>query len=462
MFFLACAEAESERWPRLDPDHASAFGQVELRIDLEGTGISAAHVDAVDLGGVATLDLRREGETVVVTVQGSPEPGPVELGLVVDGSRRAFADAFSWEAAPHPSLDHIVVVGASVAMGLQSAGVGASSMRQSPPAVVARQLGAWLGLPLWSDTLFPPIAVDELGAAPDCTLPDYLEHVLGVLPGALAAMDTGSGTVPGHIRADPELAASNLAVAGTTATEVVQGYEAGEMPEQIFAKAIWAPEADLSDTSIATPLEVALAAEPSLVLVPDLFGNDLVDALQADVIDLEQTTDPDAVRGDLAAFLDAFEVPVFIADTPRLSHLGLAEEARRRTVAAGATEAEAQALLDALDEQVAAMNEMLGEVAEARPHVRRVRLWDAVEAVADGVEVGDEVLRPGRYGGLVGLDGLHFTATGNAMVANVFLEAIGADLGLEVELADLAEVAETDPATPANLRAAGFDPALCD
>ncbi len=54
-----------------------------------------------------------------------------------------------------------------------------------------------------------------------------------------------------------------------------------------------------------------------------------------------------------------------------------------------------------------------------------------------------------------------FVALGYAMVANLFLDAFEAELGLSLERVDLAEVVPTDPYAPSAMRAEGVDPSNC-
>ena len=80
----------------------------------------------------------------------------------------------------------------------------------------------------------------------------------------------------------------------------------------------------------------------------------------------------------------------------------------------------------------------------------------------EGLPVGDQLLHTKPFGGLLGLDGVHFTNTGYALVANAFIMTINETLDTDVPLIDLAAVMATDPESPKAIQAAGFDPALCD
>ncbi len=73
----------------------------------------------------------------------------------------------------------------------------------------------------------------------------------------------------------------------------------------------------------------------------------------------------------------------------------------------------------------------------------------------------DEVLTTDMLGGLIGLDGLHYTATGYALVATMFALSINEQIGGDVLLPDAEAVLAADPNSPAALAAAGLDPAAC-
>ena len=87
----------------------------------------------------------------------------------------------------------------------------------------------------------------------------------------------------------------------------------------------------------------------------------------------------------------------------------------------------------------------------------RVKEW-----AVSGVQVGDETLYIRQYGGLVGLDGLHFTDTAYALVANLFIETMEEVLGTEIPKIDLAAIWAQDRERPDVLLEAGFDTTLCE
>lgn len=57
---------------------------------------------------------------------------------------------------------------------------------------------------------------------------------------------------------------------------------------------------------------------------------------------------------------------------------------------------------------------------------------------------------------------MHFTDTGYAMFANLFLETINEALGTEVPLIDLDPIAASDAGSPSAIAAAGLDVSQCE
>jgi hypothetical protein len=58
---------------------------------------------------------------------------------------------------------------------------------------------------------------------------------------------------------------------------------------------------------------------------------------------------------------------------------------------------------------------------------------------------------------LLGFDGVHFTDTGYALFANLFIDAINQSLGTKVPQIDMAAIVAADAGLPAAILAAGLD-----
>ncbi len=73
----------------------------------------------------------------------------------------------------------------------------------------------------------------------------------------------------------------------------------------------------------------------------------------------------------------------------------------------------------------------------------------ARRAPSDGIELSDgRRLRGDFLGGLLSLDHTHFSDSGYAVMANVFLDAIEEATGVAVQRVDIGEVARHDPRGP--------------
>src|SRR5262249_29567772 len=110
--------------------------------------------------------------------------------------------------------------GASLTQGTQSLGVNVHSQTVGVAAVVARQAGVYLGLPLFADGLLPGLAPTDF--APDCTTTQgqtsFIQRLSQVLPEPQTKLfDLRRG------RIDWTLQPRNFAIGGSTVDEVVRG-----------------------------------------------------------------------------------------------------------------------------------------------------------------------------------------------------------------------------------------------
>lgn len=109
------------------------------------------------------------------------------------------------------------------------------------------------------------------------------------------------------------------------------------------------------------------------------------------------------------------------------------------------SEAEQQYIMARID----SFNEAITAAAAAHANTHLIDIGGYLNAVMGGQEsivVGDRTLsRKWSRGGAFGLDGVHPGYTGQALVANYFLERINADLGWSAPLIDLEAVMAGDP-----------------
>ncbi len=453
---LTACEAPGER---TDVVLYPASGGYTVEVEWEG-----AAPGAVTLGGVTAFVQDTHSSGFTLEVQGAPAPGPVALVFDADGERIEVPDAFTYEPPIDPVFDRMVGFGASIGAGFQSGGLTATMAQQSSVAVLARLAGAYLGLPQVADGLFLPLGTDTVG--PGCDLPGYDDHVTESFLGAIELMNEDGAVDWARGRRDPAIEVRNFGIPGAGLEEQAYGPRSSDVGGLFFGHLFLEPEGALTAPLARSELDHTLAAEPTIVVGVDILGNDVLDAiLGEDGLDLSlirplEQTQPalDSVVDGLAS-IDGW---VFLADLPRPSVLPVAAEAARSSRAAGVPEEEITAMLAEIDAAALAYNETMREAAARHDNVVIVPLAAAAEELAaDGVAIDGTLVTTRPLGGLVSLDGVHFTATGNAVLANIVADSIDATLGTSLPRADLAAVLAADPASPEALAAAGLDSTAC-
>jgi hypothetical protein len=99
------------------PAEGSSFGYAPITLTLPDGG--AEDVDEVTVGGIQTLDLEVvDTNTLRVTVQGSPTPGPARVDVPGVGTA-----SYTYRDPVHPAFDRLFVIGASFSQGIQSGGL---------------------------------------------------------------------------------------------------------------------------------------------------------------------------------------------------------------------------------------------------------------------------------------------------------------------------------------------------
>lgn len=444
----------------LSPASGSSAGGYTVEVTWDGP-----LPDRVTLGGVRAFVVGEHDGGFTIEVQGAPTPGPADLVLTVDGAPVTAAGAFTYAAPLDPVFDRMIGFGASIGAGVQSGGLTAATAKQSSLARLAGLAGAYFGLPQVADPYLPPLSPSEVGEG--CDLPSYDDHSTDAFLDLMEAMQTGSGELDWSVgRRDVDVPLRNLAIPGAGLEEQANGPAGSDIGGFFFAHLLHEPEGALTDPLTYTQLELAVAAEPTLVIGVDLLGNDVIDALlEPDGLAPEQVRPLEATRPSLAAIVDGLAGTgawVFLADLPRPSILPLAWDAANRSRELGASEDEIAAMLAEIDAAAAAYNAALAEEAAGYDNVVLVPLSAATESLAAaGYTVDGTTVTTAPLGGLVGLDGVHFTATGNALLANVLAETIDETLGTSLPRVDVAAVLAEDPTSPAALAAAGVDLSEC-
>lgn len=432
------------------------------------------------VGRNKAYDLVAEDEDVLratvlrATVQGEPDPGPVDLqidGVTITGG-------FRYEPPSDPRFARLVAIGASLTQGVQNGVPTHHGGLMSPPAQLARQLGGYFPLPLLIRDFLPQIAPADLGPPPACAPPDIVAFVAAQAFEVLPKLRDGYQLA----RIDPDIDVRNLAVGGARIATVVHGPPADDFAANFVARLVYDPyNAGPVERS---QLDLLEALAPTIVVSTDLYGNDVAAALLiADVIDPSLMTPLASFEADLALLVErvsATGAEMFIANLPKPSLLPLTADKRARMIAlaveearnnggderAAAQQAAAQAdqAIAEVDAHAAAFNDVLSQAAAGEPRLHVVDLATRVAELAEtgGLEAGGQSLTTQKLGGLLGFDGVHFTDTGYAMIANVFVEAINSVLGTQVPLIDLAAIVASDPGSPAAIAAAGIDVTQCD
>jgi lysophospholipase L1-like esterase len=448
--------------PLFVPSSGSVSGYFPVVIRTSRMGIDAAAVTRATFGGIRAYGLSADDAgDLRVTVQGHPDGGAVAVVLATPAGDVTLEDPFLYEAPSDPRLARMMGFGASLSQGIQRTIPSDHGTLQGPVALVARQAGAYLSLPVPVPGLFPQEEPSDVGPPPVCALPDSLQALLsavGDVTGRLLDPDTGQYSY--HMgRVDPDLAPRNVAVGNCSVDEVLHGVKADNLGGSFLAHLVYEPWAEVLAQMETSQFDHLKAGRPTLVMSTDFFANDVLwGVVLGSVIDVANARPEAEILDGIAEVVEtlaATGAEVFLANLPGTSLLPVTAEKRRISIEAGVTDVDQRiAALDALTDRA---NQALAAAAAGHANVHVVDLhgWAARIAV-DGIAVGDQVLRPAKFGGLVGLDGIHFTDTGYAVVANVFLQAINAAWNTSFPQVDLAPVLADDPESPVALAAAGL------
>lgn len=159
--------------------------------------------------------------------------------------------------------------------------------------------------------------------------------------------------------------------------------------------------------------------------------------------------------------LAATQAQVFLANLPNPTDLPFFRAKRARLAEQGLTE-NAERVFAAIDEGVLAGNARLSLQADAHHNVHVVDVTGRVSRwVTDGVRVDDATLWVQQYGGLIGLDGLHFSDTAYALVAHTRLDRLSEVFDVALERIDVGQVGRQDRERPEALSEDGLEASAC-
>ncbi len=439
------------------PAHASLFGQVD--VTWAGEVASLGAVQYVSVGGVAAYDWRPSANGLTVTLQGAEHEGAAGVLVVGANGRASHEHIFTYDA-PAPGVPRSwVAFGASLTQGTQSGGIDAHTQIFGVAAQTARAAGVWLALPLFVDGVTPPLTPADFN--PDCSQKPNTGAGTATLTAVLTDPSTGLFDLR-RGRVDYSLAPRDLAVGGSKVADILDG--ASGTPA-LLEHLVSDPTADPGD--VLDPVTVSQIAQlerldPEVALSSDLLANDLDGSVvQGDDIHVELITDLNAVQPRLVEMmgrLGKLHGQYFIANLPSLTFIPNVFALRARRIAQGLDTAESfDAKTAMVDAATDAYDQALVAAMAPYPNLHLVDFKGQVDQIRNtGITVGGETLTVQKFDGLLSLDNLHFTDTGYALYANVFIDAINGVLKTTIAHVDLEAVHAQDALSPTALRAAGL------
>lgn len=438
------------------PAHGDLFGHYD--VTLTGESAELGDVSAVTVAGRPAYAIRAQADTLVVTVQGAPAPGPADI--VVDGARGRGRAGFEFDAPASGAPLRWVAFGASLTQGTQSLGVNIHSQLAGVSALVARAAGVDLAIPLFADGALPGLQLSDF--TPDCVTTKTEDDFVTGLFALLTDPTTGQIDVS-RGRVDPTLTARDLAIGGAKVSDIMTGATGGgAILEHIVEEPLTTAPGDFLDPVTVSQVDRLEALDPDVGFSTDLLANDIDGAVVAsDDLHLDAITPLDQVTpllAELAQRLGALHGDYFLANLPHLTFIPNVTALRDARIAAGTDTAQTfdakVAQIDTITDQYDAA---LAQAIAPYANLHLVDFAGEVAAIRDtGIVAGGEACTVAHFGGLISLDDLHFTDTGYALYANVFVDAVNAQLGLSIPHVDIDAVHATDALAPSKLKAAGF------
>ncbi len=456
---LALFGCSAETGPRLvaSPSHASQFGYVD--VTLSGDVAALGDIQSVTVGGVPAYRLRASAGALTVTVQGAPRPGAAAVEVVGSRGRSFHAGAFSYDA-PVAGMPAVwAAFGASLTQGMQSAGLDEHGQTHGVAADIARQAGVYLALPIVNDGVLPPLHAGDFNA--DCSQKAGTGVDVNALVDSITDPETQLFDLR-RARAAWALTPRNLAIGGSTVDEILHG---GTGAVGLLEHIVEEPTTDPGDVLArldVSQIDRLQALDPDVAFITDLLANDIDGAVgQSDDLRVDLITPVDQLRPELVDMMDRLgkrHGQYFIANLPSLTFVPNVAKLRAKRLAAGSDSAASfDAKLAQIEAATAGYNQALVDALAPHPNLHLVDLATRVhDIVANGVLAGGETCTAAPFGGLLSFDNLHFSDTGYAVFANLFIDELDAVLGTRIPAVDLDAVHAGDEAAPGRLRAAGF------
>ncbi len=424
----------------LAPAAGAMTGYFPVVID---TGsVPATEVREVWVGGVLALDrIPLDSSHLSVLVQGRDRPGEARVDLVTEAGTSALGQRFTYTAPIDPAFDRVVAFGASLTQGVMDGTPTHDGVMQSPALMVARSMGAYLPQPVLIPGLFPTLGLDSVGPAPECASQSVVQFIQGAITEVLGELVVpGEGFAYWVGRSDPDITVRNLAAGNFMVDDMLYGPEVGEIVQNFLGPLSLDPYADFAAGPRWTMIEALERLEPTVVVSFDMMGNDVLN--NTPIEEMEANVPP------LVERLAATGAEVFLADMPDPAILegSLGDDP----------------FGDEQSQLAEACNDVLRAEAERYANVHVVPVAARARVFAeDGFASGGQELTADMLGGILSFDGLHFSPTGYAIVADLFVETINATLGTDLPAIDIEAVLAGDPHSPASVLAAGRDPLEC-
>lgn len=367
---------------------------------------------------------------------------------------------------PPPSFVNTVAVGDSLTAGFKNGSLNEKGQVSSYAYLIAQQVGTYMFLPL----IFSPGIPSEL--------------VL-VKPGFPPVIEQSKETSKGRVF--PLIVAQNLAVPGQNVAQALT-----QKPDTKFD--------GLDDLILGVPtlviplgipplsqIELAFVLKPTFTIFW-LGNNDVLGAALAG--DPNRITPPDVFQKAFATAVGtilASGSKIIVANIPDVTQIPYLSSAEQLAVLAGAPLAVIGPLLGIKEGDLVtapglalAVSILAGKAKGPLPAgvVLTAEEVAAVRAAAaganafiaalgaklnfpvvdihalqnqlhkNGLEVGKIKLTTSFLGGIFSLDGIHLTNTGDAIVANAFIDKMNEFYGLKIPKVDLAKIIATDPLVP--------------
>jgi hypothetical protein len=431
------------------------FGHVDVTLDGDFAKLGA--LKSVTVGGALALNVVATSTRVTIRIQGAPSPGPASISLVGESGTRENRTAFTYDPSVRGVPSHWIAFGASLTEGIQSGGLDAHAQLSGWAAQLARVAGVFQAPPLVVDGAVPPLEPTDF--VNDCATTMDVGKVANALFATITDADAHQLDLR-RARQDASLPTRNFAIGGAKLADVLASPSGFQ---RILARIAELPDGDPHEyTSPVTlsQLERIVREDADVGVSGDLLANDSDPAVtQTDDIHPELMTDVATVTTELETLMSALgklHGDYFIANLIDLGKVPNVADVHARRVAAGVdTEATFDAKLANVRSVIDAYNAALLAAAAPHPNVHVVDLASGTKVALAGVKVGNETLTGAKFGGLVSLDHLHFTDTGYALVANVFVNAMDIIKGWAIPEVNVEAVHKTDALSPSALRAAG-------